>query len=85
MIKEQEALKRLKQETAPNTYSPDFNKDECIEIIQKALDVLAILKKNLMVIEKDCPCNMSGTDEIGIDVVESNPDFKIIKEWLNND
>ena len=40
MMNSKEALKRLKQETAPATYMPDFDKDECIEIIKKDLDKL---------------------------------------------
>lgn len=40
-----EALKRLKQETAPATYMPDFDKDKCIEIIQKDLDRLERLEE----------------------------------------
>ena len=38
MNKYQEALKRLKQETAPNTYCADFNKEECINILQELVD-----------------------------------------------
>ena len=41
-----EALKRLKQETAPATYMPDFDKDKCIEIINQDLDRLDQLEKN---------------------------------------
>lgn len=40
-----EALKRLKQETVPATYMPDFDKDKCIEIIKKDLDKLETLEK----------------------------------------
>lgn len=35
-----EALKRLKQETAPATYMPDFDKEECINVIAKDLEKL---------------------------------------------
>lgn len=42
-----EALKRLKQETAPATYMPDFDKDKCIEIIKKDLDRLEKENKKL--------------------------------------
>ena len=45
MMNSKEALKRLKQETAPATYMPDFDKDKCIEIIQKDLDRLEKLEK----------------------------------------
>ena len=36
--KYQEALKRLKQETIPNTYCEDFDKEECINILQELVD-----------------------------------------------
>ena len=35
--KAQAALKRIKQETCPCTICPDFDKEECLEIIEKAL------------------------------------------------
>lgn len=40
-----EALKRLKQETAPATYMPDFDKDKCIEIINQEFERLEALEK----------------------------------------
>lgn len=40
----EEALKRLKQETAPATYMPDFDKNKCIEIIKQDLDRLEKIK-----------------------------------------
>lgn len=46
-MKSKEALKRIRQETAPATYMPDFNKEECCEAIEKDLEVLEILKNNL--------------------------------------
>lgn len=38
--KEFEALKRIRQETAPATYMPDFDKGECCDIIEQALQRL---------------------------------------------
>ena len=38
MDKYQEALKRLKQETAPNTYCADFDKEKYINILQELVD-----------------------------------------------
>ena len=35
-----EAIKRLRQETAPATYMPDFDKEECLKIIEKDLEEL---------------------------------------------
>ena len=43
-MNEFEALKRLRQETCPATYMPDFNKDECLEVIEKALLELKAIK-----------------------------------------
>lgn len=42
-----EALKRLKQETAPATYMPDSDtfKEECIKVIEQDLDRLENLEK----------------------------------------
>ena len=46
MTKEREALKRLKQETAPATYNADADtfKNECIATLEAALDVLDLIK-----------------------------------------
>ena len=33
-----EALKRIRQETAPATYMADFDKNECCNIIEKDLE-----------------------------------------------
>jgi len=30
-----EAVKRLRQETCPNTYNPDFDKEECLGTIEE--------------------------------------------------
>lgn len=49
MNKFQESLKRLKQETIPATYMPDFDKAECIENLQEALNTLEFLVKHLYV------------------------------------
>lgn len=49
MDKYQESLKRLKQETIPATYMPDFDKDEHIENLQEALNTLEFLIKHLYV------------------------------------
>lgn len=39
MNKVQKAIKRLKQETAPNTYNSDFNKYECIKVLEDFIDL----------------------------------------------
>ena len=40
MSKELEALKRLRQETCPATYMADFDKNECCDVIEQALQRL---------------------------------------------
>ena len=44
-MNEFEALKRLRQETIPATYMPDFNKEECCDVIEKALLELKAIKE----------------------------------------
>lgn len=48
MNKGLEALKRIRQETCPATYIPDFDKEECCKIIEKELKALEIIKKHPM-------------------------------------
>ena len=45
-----EALKRIRQETAPNTYCKDFDKNECCDIIEKELNALKIIKDKAMIL-----------------------------------
>lgn len=45
-MNEFEALKRIKQETCPATYMPDFNKEECCDVIEKALLELKAIKES---------------------------------------
>ena len=44
-MNEFEALKRLRQETCPATYNPDFDKEECCDVIEKALLELKAIKE----------------------------------------
>ena len=44
-MNEFEALKRLRQETCPATYMPDFDKEECCDVIEKALLELKAIKE----------------------------------------
>lgn len=47
-----EALKRIRQETAPNTYCKDFDKEECCNTIEKELKDGENYKKALNVLKK---------------------------------
>ena len=50
-----EAIKRLRQETCPATYMPDFDKEECLQVIEQSLTekqdlerfTRLVLKKNV--------------------------------------
>ena len=46
-----EALKRIRQECAPNTYCKDFNKEECCNTIEKELKALEIIKEKSVNVE----------------------------------
>lgn len=35
-----EAIKRLRQETAPATYMSDFDKEECLQVVEARIDEL---------------------------------------------
>lgn len=39
-MKVNEAIKRLRQETAPATYMPDFDKEECLQVVEARMDEL---------------------------------------------
>lgn len=47
-----EALKRIRQETAPNTYCKDFDKEECCNTIERELKDGEKYKKALEIINK---------------------------------
>ena len=75
------ALKRLKQETAPATYMPDFDKDKCIEIINQDLDRLEKIdeaNKNL------CRINAEILGE-SIDIHNKNVTLKFKLEQLEKE
>ena len=40
MMTSKEAIKRLRQETAPATYMPDFDKEECLQVVEARMDEL---------------------------------------------
>jgi len=47
-----EAIKRIRQETAPATYMPDFDKEQCLKIIEDSIkekdDTIQALKEYLI-------------------------------------
>lgn len=77
-----EALKRLKQETAPATYMVDFDKDECIEVIRNELERL---EKAIKIINDALELYVAD-DEIGVENRSSFIDYEdseLLKEVLN--
>ena len=50
-----EALKRLRQETCPATICPDFDKEECLNVIEKALEKSEIYEKAMNIIKNKLP------------------------------
>ena len=46
------ALKRIRQETCPATYNPDFDKEECCNIIEAELIRLEMQEKVLKIVEE---------------------------------
>lgn len=76
-----ERLKRLESYSVCDNYR---EKEEDFKEIEKALEVLEILKKYLFVNR----LTLATTQSIGIGFLNSKnqiDDFKIIKEWLRND
>lgn len=85
MMNSKEALKRLKQETAPATYMVDFDKDECIEIIRNDLEQLEKYKSAIKIINDALELYVDFY-EIGVENRSSFIDYedsKLIKEVLN--
>ena len=42
-----EAIKRLRQETVPNTYNPDFDKEECLKVIEDEINQKDLIERAL--------------------------------------
>lgn len=89
-----EAIKRLRQETCPCTYISDFDKEECLKIIEKDLEVLKIFKKHLKFKISDKSAN-GGSYIIFIDDFDDDYDYMcfaileeekdLLEEWLENE
>ena len=68
-----EALKRIRQETCPATYMADFDKNECCDVIEQAL-------QRLEAIDNANPSEaLEGLEEI-IDNLDDYADFEIKQE-----
>ena len=83
-MKALEALKRLKQETCPATYMPDFNKIECCDIVEKALKALDIInKKNVWVYHlKQCNSLEEYNNEFIDELHITQEEYDLLKEVL---
>ena len=44
----EEAIKRLRQETCAATYNPDFDKDQCLQVLENKITRLAKLESYLL-------------------------------------
>ena len=77
-MNEFEALKRLRQETCPATYMPDFNKEECLEVIEKALLELKAIKEAKPSEAVECFENMQERIASNISTIE----YTTIKQAL---
>jgi len=75
-----EAIKRLRQETAPVTYMADFDKEECLKVIEKDLEVLEIIKKGF---SKNFLAERLKDAYLRDDL--NDEDYDKIKEWLENE
>lgn len=84
-----EAIKRLRQKTAPATYMPDFDKEECLKIIEKDLEELEQYRKvmippiiklidDLQILE----LLIKHTD---IKLINNNPDAPIFSSILKSE
>lgn len=95
MTNSKQALKRIRQETCPATYMQDFDKKECCDIIERDLDILAILKKHIVGVAKNEEDGFTEHYIKLVDDVEQGYDFIYIyvsereynkvKEWLNKE
>ena len=82
-----EALKRLKQETAPATYMVDFDKDECIEIIRKDLERLEELEEendNLLDDKLELVIKNKQQDMLITKLIQENTKLKQVIEILKS-
>ena len=63
-MKTKEAIKRLRQETAPATYMPDFDKEECLQVVEARMDELEkkIQLFNAYLIKWDEELGISGVN-----------------------
>ncbi len=44
----EESIKRLRQETCPATYNPDFDKEACLQVLENRITRLAKLERYLV-------------------------------------
>lgn len=86
-----EAIKRLRQETTPNTYMPDFDKEECLKVIETDLEILEILSKNkLLDLGLLYDYDISEYEDYYDDTAKttnelSYDEFVKLKEWQDNE
>jgi hypothetical protein len=85
----EKAIKRLRQETAPATYCPDFDKEECLKVFEKEHKALEIIKKTKN-IKTSFYENGSGKHyKLEFDITKNQTiteqEYDLLKEILNDD
>lgn len=86
-----EAIKRLRQETCPATYCPDFDKEECLQVIEKELKAFEILKEEFSIEAYESALNhkvisiYSDFDKYAVVKVVSQEKHDLIKKVLANE
>lgn len=73
-----EALKRIRQETCSATYMPDFDKNECCDILEKACKTIEVLQDGFTFSSYN-PC---GDYAVISFTIKENCDRKLINETL---
>lgn len=86
-----EAIKKLKEELAPVSYMRDFDKEECLEVIEKELKAFDIIKKKKLdtlylrncFVVKDGLEKYNACFKVGYKLKQEEFDF--LKEMLKSD
>lgn len=73
-----EALKRIRQETAPATYMTDFDKNECCDVIEKICKAIEVLQDGFSF----ASYNPNGDYVVISFTIKENCDRKLINETL---
>lgn len=74
----EEAIKRLRQETCPATYMPDFDKELCLQVLEEAVKENEILKEIIKsLFDRGCPLHQYNDRRFGL-TIEVDKEFLIM-------